>query len=102
MTRDTFGFAMKATYGEVNGKGRAIFKNPKTDDGTKISAKGLIRLDGTNTEVLSMEDEVSKEAEKGGLLEVIYRDGELVKETSLEEIRRLLTKQLAVKEYAMA
>ena len=54
VTRDTFGFAMKATYGEVNGKGRAIFKNPQTDDGTKISAKGLLRLDGTETEVLSM------------------------------------------------
>ena len=94
VTRDTFGFAMKATYGEVNGEGRAIFKNPKTDDGTKISAKGLIRLDGTKTAVLSMQDEVSKEVEKGGLLEVIYTDGQLVKETSLGEIRRLLTKQL--------
>ncbi len=94
VTRDTFGFAMKATYGEVNGEGRAIFKNPKTDDGTKISAKGLIRLDGTKTAVLSMQDEVSKEVEKSGLLEVVYTDGQLVKETSLGEIRRLLTKQL--------
>ena len=25
-TRDTFGFAMKATYGEVAGEGREIFK----------------------------------------------------------------------------
>lgn len=43
-TRDTFGFAMKATYGEVNGKGRAIFKKPKTDDGSKTSAKGLLAV----------------------------------------------------------
>ena len=90
VTRDTFGFAMKATYGEVNGKGRAIFKNPKTDDGTKISAKGLLRLDGTKNEVVSMKEEVSKEEENGGLLEVIYRNGELVKETRLSEIRSLL------------
>jgi nicotinamide phosphoribosyltransferase len=32
-TRDTFGFAMKATYVEVNGEGREIFKDPITDDG---------------------------------------------------------------------
>ena len=37
-TRDTFGIAMKATYVEVNGEGRKIFKKPITDDGTKISA----------------------------------------------------------------
>ena len=30
-TRDTLGFAMKATYGEINGKGIKIFKDPKTD-----------------------------------------------------------------------
>ncbi|MEL6989868.1 MAG: nicotinate phosphoribosyltransferase, partial [Bacteroidota bacterium] len=29
-TRDTFGFAMKATYGEVEGDGRAIYKDPIT------------------------------------------------------------------------
>ena len=44
-TRDTFGFAMKATYGEVNGEGRAIFKDPITDDGTKKSAKGLMKIE---------------------------------------------------------
>ncbi|MEM6966956.1 MAG: nicotinate phosphoribosyltransferase [Bacteroidota bacterium] len=98
VTRDTFGFAMKATYGEVNGEGRAIFKNPKTDDGTKISAKGLIRLDGNELEVMSMKDEVTKEEEAGGLLEVIYRDGELMRECTLREIRGLLRRQLEKKE----
>lgn len=90
VTRDTFGFAMKATYGEVNGKGRAIFKNPKTDDGTKISAKGLLRLDGTKTHVVALQEEVSKTEETGGLLEVVYRNGKLIKETSLKQIRSLL------------
>jgi len=98
VTRDTFGFAMKATYGEVNGEGRAIFKNPKTDDGTKISAKGLIRLDGNELEVTTMADEVSKEEEAGGLLEVVYRDGEILKEVKLEGIRKLLRKQVEKKE----
>ncbi len=43
-TRDTFGFAMKATYGEVNGETREIFKDPKTDNGVKKSAKGLLAV----------------------------------------------------------
>ncbi|MGJ8733656.1 MAG: nicotinate phosphoribosyltransferase, partial [Cellulophaga sp.] len=47
-TRDTFGFAMKATYGEVNGEGREIFKDPITDDGTKKSAKGLLKIEKEN------------------------------------------------------
>ena len=47
-TRDTFGFAMKATYGEVNGIGREIFKDPITDDGTKKSAKGLMKIEKNN------------------------------------------------------
>ncbi|MGN6492961.1 MAG: nicotinate phosphoribosyltransferase [Agriterribacter sp.] len=34
-TRDTFGLAMKATYVEIAGEGRNIFKDPVTDDGTK-------------------------------------------------------------------
>lgn len=42
--RDTFGFAMKATWGEVNGKGRTIFKEPKTDNRLKRSACGLLRV----------------------------------------------------------
>lgn len=44
VTRDTYGLAVKATYGEVNGTARNIFKDPKTDDGTKRSAKGLLAV----------------------------------------------------------
>lgn len=93
VTRDTFGFAMKATYGVVNGEGRAIFKNPKTDDGTKKSAKGLLRIDEINGELV-MQDEVTMEEEKGGLLEIVFLNGELVKETSLTEVRETLKKQV--------
>ena len=95
VTRDTFGFAMKATYGEVNGKGRAIYKNPKTDDGTKQSAKGLLRLEGKEGTIVQTQENVSKTAEAGGMLQTIYKDGQLLKETSLKEIRELLTKQLS-------
>ena len=87
VTRDTFGFAMKATYGEVNGEGRAIFKNPKTDDGTKVSAKGLLRLDG-RLDAIELQEEVSRSEEKSGLLETVYRDGQLLKEQTLADIRK--------------
>lgn len=93
VTRDTFGFAMKATYGVVKGEGRPIFKNPKTDDGTKKSAKGLIRLD-ENEQGIRMRDMVSEKEEMGGLLKTIYKNGKLLKEVSLEEIRALLDSQI--------
>lgn len=45
ITRDTLGFAMKATYGEVNGQGYEIFKDPITDKNkVKKSAKGLLQV----------------------------------------------------------
>lgn len=85
-TRDTFGFAMKATYGEVKGKGREIFKDPITDDGMKKSARGLLRLDDSEggyrlTEQVAWEDE-------GGAMKKVFEDGDLLVDLSLAEIRR--------------
>jgi len=94
VTRDTFGFAMKATYGEVNGEGREIFKNPKTDDGTKKSAKGMLRIDGENNVVTGMTDSATKEQEMEGMLQTVYKDGKLIKDWSLAEIRSLIFEQL--------
>jgi len=89
-TRDTYGFAMKATYGEVNGKGREIFKNPVTDDGTKTSAKGLLKVEKGDDGRYVLVDQVTWAEEAEGALQVVFRDGKLVKETSLGEIRALL------------
>ncbi|MCO6174648.1 nicotinate phosphoribosyltransferase [Flavobacterium sp. NRK F10] len=86
-TRDTFGFAMKATYGEVNGEGRAIFKDPITDDGTKKSAKGLIKIEREN-EKYKLVDEVSWEEERTGELQEVFRDGKLLINHSLKDIRK--------------
>jgi nicotinamide phosphoribosyltransferase len=89
VTRDTFGFAMKATWGQVNGIEKDIFKNPKTDSGFKKSAKGL-----SENGKIKLKDQVSKEVENTGLLETVFVDGKLVKETSLSEIREILKNQL--------
>lgn len=83
VTRDTFGFAMKATYGEVNGKSMPIFKDPKTDNGLKKSAKGLIKVDCNG----NMIDMVSRQEEEEGLLETVFLNGELIKEYTLFDIR---------------
>jgi nicotinamide phosphoribosyltransferase len=44
ITRDTFGMAVKATYGIVNNEARELFKDPATGDGVKKSARGLLRV----------------------------------------------------------
>jgi len=96
VTRDTFGFAVKATYGEVNGQPRNIYKDPKTDDGTKKSAKGLIAVYGDEENITGWKDELSREDADKGLLEVVYANGKLVKEQTLQEIRARVEKKLAV------
>ncbi len=88
-TRDTFGFAMKATYGEVNGEGRDIYKNPVTDDGTKKSAKGLIKIVKENG-TYKLIDQVSWEEEGEGELKTVYEDGKLLIDQTLSEIRERL------------
>ncbi len=92
-TRDTFGFAMKATSVVVNGERREIFKDPITDDGIKKSAKGLIRVDKVDGDYVLV-DEVTETAEKEGELQLIYEDGKLTNKTSLSEIRDSINKRL--------
>jgi nicotinamide phosphoribosyltransferase len=88
VTRDTFGFAMKATYGEVNGEGRNIFKDPKTDDGTKKSAKGLMQIYKNEQGKYALKDACTWEEEAQGELKTVFRDGKILVDWSLETIRQ--------------
>jgi len=93
-TRDTFGFAIKATYGIVNGKAIELFKQPKTDNGIKNSAKGLLRVNAD----LTLSESVSPAEEKEGLLETVFLEGRMIKTYTLQEIRhRLAYKTLVSK-----
>lgn len=92
-TRDSLGFAMKATWCQVNGEPREIFKSPKTDSGMKKSLKGLIRVDKDENGKYYATDCVTPTQERGGCLESVFVDGNLVKEVSLTEIRERLCKQ---------
>lgn len=103
-TRDTFGFAMKATYVEVKRsgidpirgnevsviEGREIFKDPITDDGTKKSAKGLLHVEHTGDKGYIIRDQVSWNTESCGALKTIFQDGVLYNEVSLSHIRKRL------------
>lgn len=92
VTRDTFGFAVKATYGKINGEAREIFKEPKTDDGTKNSAKGLVAVyRNENNGSYYLKDQVSWEESENNALETVFKDGKLVKYQSLSNIRNKLS-----------
>lgn len=93
VTRDNFGFAMKATSGVVNGERRDIFKDPKTDSGIKKSAKGLLRVEQENG-IFVLHDRQTEEQEKQGALQVVFENGKLNYEVSLAEIRAKLDAQL--------
>jgi hypothetical protein len=76
-TRDVYGFAMKATYVEIGDKCLPIFKDPKTDSGTKKSARGLLivtkddlgynlidRVDGATEEIGAIAGPAKKSGKK--------------------------------------
>ena len=106
-SRDVYGFAMKATYGELREPyekyhddhgnsqyitmyetiGREIYKDPITDSGTKKSLKGLVSVHKDNGGKYYVKDQQSWEEENIGELELIYEDGKFIKEVSLSEIR---------------
>jgi nicotinamide phosphoribosyltransferase len=92
-TRDTFGFAMKATYVEINGEGREIYKNPITDDGTKKSATGLLRVT-TGENGYKLVDMQTWAGEKTGSLQLIYKNGETFNRTDLSAIRQKLENEI--------
>ncbi|MDR3419617.1 MAG: nicotinate phosphoribosyltransferase [Nevskia sp.] len=82
--RDTLKWAMKASWGEIDGQPREIFKDPVTDPGkrSKAGRYGVIRVgDGY---------EAVREEALGGrrnLLRPVWRDGRLLAEDSFARIR---------------
>lgn len=90
LTRDTFGFAMKATWGQVNGEARDIFKDPKTDDGRKKSARGLLHVYKDIDGNYALKDQTDKASEHEGELQTVFHNGELRNEQRFEDIRERL------------
>ena len=92
-TRDTYGFAMKATGAIVSGEERALFKDPVTDDGTKTSFKGFLstRYDEVRDEYYTVDRLTFDEAVFDPESAFIEHDFEFVSNTanSWEEVRWL-------------
>lgn len=95
-TRDSLGFAMKATYAEVNGEPKMLLKDPKTDDGTKKSLRGRVAVIEDFEGNLYVKDGYDKESyavdevQYWDELETVFLDGKLVRDQSLSEIRSIL------------
>lgn len=84
-SRDDQGYAIKATYVEVNGATREIVKDPITDSGKK-SHKGLMTLHLEDGKYITR-DQRTKEEEATGLLTTVFLNGKVTAPTSLEAIR---------------
>lgn len=87
VTRDTLGFAVKATAGIVNGEVREIFKDPKTDNGVKKSAKGFISVQLDSKGEFVYRDQVSKSAAEHSALQAVFLNGNLLIDQNFADIR---------------
>lgn len=93
-TRDSYGIAVKATWcaDEHKGEERQLFKNPKTDTGKfKKSQKGLIYVTEENGEIVAYDGYTTETLPKeGNLLQPIFRDGKMLHEVRLNDVRQRL------------
>lgn len=85
-SRDTFGFALKATYVEYDGEGHNIMKDPVTDHGKK-SHTGLVGLFYKDDLTIETRDNLTKEELENSLLEIVFEDGNMYNTSTLQEIR---------------
>ena len=90
-TRDTFSSCIKATYCEIDDKPVPIFKNPK-DGGFKKSQKGCCVVYKFMNNIVYKDEYTWKEANElpYQLLETVFKDGKIVKEQTLSEVRSVL------------
>ena len=88
-TRDTFGSAVKATATVIDGEFIELFKDPKTGDALKKSAKGLLRVEKEDDEFVLYDQQPMSDIDNLGAMEILFHNG-VVSETSLSEIRQRL------------
>jgi nicotinic acid phosphoribosyltransferase len=82
VTRDDYKFAMKCSAVNVAGNWRDVYKDPITDPG-KTSKKGRLNLIHTDNGY----ETVPERPWNKDVLDVVYENGELLKDYTLEEIR---------------
>ena len=92
LTRDTWGMAMKATWGMFGGKEVPIYKDPKTDNGLKKSQKGCCAIEyDVSSERFTCRDSFHEWVnDDDTLLLTVFEDGVMPKEQTFQEIRARL------------
>lgn len=92
VTRDTFGFAIKATSVVIDGVEKAIYKKPATDDGQKNSAVGRLAVLRHSDGELVLVNNATEAERAASELKPVWRNGHFTKETRFDEVRaRLLS-----------
>ena len=86
LNRDTLRFAMKASYVEVNGESRDVFKNPRTDP-SKASKRGRLTLVSHNNEIKTIREEEFGD-DMVELLETVFENGNILRQYTFDEVRR--------------
>lgn len=90
VTRDTYGFAVKATWCQINDKETPMFKDPKTDSGVKKSAKGRMAV-VTKDKELSLVDNLTLKTENEYFdtneLQLVWKDGIAFRHETINGIR---------------
>lgn len=92
ITRDTFGIAMKATYGQFGDKKLFIYKDPKTDNGNlKKSHKGCCQvIQWSNGNFTCLDEHTEWVEDSDTCLETVFKDGKITKMQTLADIRNVL------------
>lgn len=90
-TRDTFSSCIKATYCEIENVPTPIFKNPK-EGGFKKSQKGccIVTKDEHGEYVFTDGHTWAEASEAGNCLVTVFKDGALVREQTLAQVRQEL------------
>lgn len=86
VNRDTYSFAFKACWVIIDGKGREVYKKPKTDP-KKNSKRGELALVRDNGEYKTVPLADVSKYESGNLLIEVFRDGVLLVDLTFDLIR---------------
>lgn len=92
-SRDSLGFAMKATSIQINGEEKGIFKAPKTDSGLKKSQCGRVKVLSSRQYIEGL---TAQSDFTGDYLTPVFENGKLVREVNFDQIRAKLTEALGI------
>lgn len=93
VTRDTDGYAVKATWAQINGEPMEIFKSPKGAE-FKKSAKGLTAVFKNEGGEFYLKDQATWEEVLNCEFVKVFEDSKLIKDYTLQEVRNNLSQYL--------